>query len=100
MTRDGETYLFMTELRLGRTSQEHKRTVYGFLELFENFGGIKEALLLVGAILMGSASEFKLLVLYATELFRVKSNKATGRKNRRRASRVSISACEAMNIWW
>lgn len=72
MVRDEITYIFMTEMRLSRTKQEHKRTVYGFFELFENFGGIKEALLLIGEMLVGGAAEFKLLALYATHLFRVK----------------------------
>jgi hypothetical protein len=72
------TYILVTELRLSRTKNEHKRTVYGFFELFENFGGIKECLLLLGSVLVGGAAEFKLLVLYATHLFRVKPRQKPG----------------------
>ena len=35
----------------------HSRKIYGFLDLLGNFGGIKEALILIAAFIMGPITE-------------------------------------------
>lgn len=73
---------------------DHSRTVYSFLDLFGDFGGLLEVLSLTAAFFIAPLADFSLLVASLESLFRAKNLKIGKGKIKKATTSIKFNCGE------